>query len=169
MRNLQQLLKECMEEVKSLKIHIGDIKSIEWATLTDAWGKCRREWENDHFAYYLKVSREFQTECINIKELKATICHEILHTCNGCYRHGKRWVNYALKMDAKYHYGIALFKSRYDIVNSESPVIHKIVCPNCGGGWEIKDISDWNHVQNITTGGKHLLCVWCNHQMKIEF
>lgn len=165
MRDLQQIFDECLAEMKSLKIPVGDIKCIEWTTLMGAWGKCHRVWENDHFSYYLKVSDEFQSDYINIKELRATICHEILHTCNGCYKHGKRWVKYALKLDAEYHYGIALFKSRYDIVNSELPVIHKMVCPNCGGGWKIRNSSDWDQIQS----GIRFSCVWCRHEMEVEF
>lgn len=48
MRDLLKIYEECLEEVKSLKIPVGDIKCIEWATLMDAWGKWRRVWENDH-------------------------------------------------------------------------------------------------------------------------
>lgn len=38
MRDLQQIFEECLEEVKLLNIHVGDIKDIEWIEIDNAWG-----------------------------------------------------------------------------------------------------------------------------------
>ena len=135
------------------------------AALNDSWGNCHREWEDNRFVYYISISDEFETEKISIKELESTICHEIIHTCNGCFQHGKRWVKYALRMDAEYGYEIATDKNEYNVFHSELPVLHQMVCPNCGRKIIIKKDSVWTLVQN----GEKAYCAWCRHEMVVEF
>ena len=166
MRDLQLILEECLTEIKSLGIPVGEIESIQWANIENGWGHCDICDVGDTLKYILYISNTYLDESISIKELRATICHEILHTCPRCWGHGKTWVKYALKVDAKYGYGISIYKTGYDIINSESPIIHKMVCPNCGGGWGIRQMSDWEDIQN---GSCKAFCVWCRNEMKIEF
>lgn len=166
MRDLQKIYEECIAEVKLLGIPVGKIESIQWADIEDAWGQCGICDIGDTVGYILYISNRYLDESITIKELRATICHEILHTCPRCWGHGKTWVKYALKVDAQYGYGISIYKSDYDILNSESPIIHKMICPKCGGGWEIKQMSDWEDIKN---GSCKAYCVWCRNEMKIEF
>lgn len=165
MRDLQKIYEECIAEVKSLGIPVGKIESIQWADIKNGWGRCARCGIGDTLRYNIEISNIYLDEPISIKELRATICHEILHTSPRCWKHGKVWVKNALKIDAKYHYGIALFKSKYDIMNNELPVIHKMICPNCGGGWKIRNSSDWDQIQS----GNRFSCAWCRHEMEIEF
>lgn len=165
MRDLQQLLGECLDEIKSLDIPVGKIESIQWADIKNGWGQCGICDTGDTLGYILYISNRYLDETISIKELRATICHEILHTCRNLWGHGKTWVKYALKVDAQYGYEISHYKSDYDILNSEMPIIHKMKCPNCGGGWGIRKMSDWEDIKN---GNCKAYCVWCKNEMKVE-
>lgn len=163
--DLQKIFNECLFEIKSLNIPVGNIRSIEWTDMDDAWGLCGREWINDHFCYIIKISTAFLTEKINIKELRTTICHEILHSCPRCWGHKKTWVKYALKVDKKYGYEVATYKTEYDVLNSELPTLHQMICPNCGGKLLIKKQYIWEQVKD----GDIAHCGWCASKMNIVF
>lgn len=38
--------------------------------------------------------------------LMDTLCHEVLHSCDGCMNHGEQWKKYAEIMNRKYGYDI---------------------------------------------------------------
>lgn len=165
MRDLQKIFWECIEEVKSLNIPTGDIKDIEWMEIDNAWGKCHREWMDDHFEYSIGISDIFSSDNIHINELRSIICHEMIHTCPRCWQHNKTWVKYALKIDEKYGYGVATYKNEYNVFNSQLSTLHQMVCPNCGGKLMIKKESVWEKVKD----GSKAYCGWCRHEMSIEF
>ena len=70
------------------------------------------------------------------QELKNVIAHEILHTCYGCYNHGKRWKAYAAKMNNMYGYNITSTTTyeRIGLKRPEKKVVYryKIQCQKCG-------------------------------------
>lgn len=68
--------------------------------------------------------------------VKTILAHEILHTCYGCYNHGKRWKTYADKMNRSYGYQIST-TTTYEALGLERPekkasVNYVIVCQSCG-------------------------------------
>ena len=89
----------------------------------------------------------------------------MIHTCPRCWQHNKTWVKYALKIDEKYGYGVATYKNEYNVLNSQLPTLHQMVCSNCGGKLIIKKESVWEKVKN----GSEAYCGWCKHIMDIEF
>lgn len=165
MRDLQKIFEECLAEVKALNIPAGDILKIDWIDMNDAWGKCHRTYVNKQLKYLIVINSEYASENISIIELRATICHEILHTCPGCVGHGKIWIKYALMIDKAYGYNVAAFKSRYDILNHDLPNLHQMVCPYCGGKRFFKKESVWDKISN----GNTVHCGWCRHEMEVEF
>lgn len=68
--------------------------------------------------------------------VKNILAHELLHTCYGCYNHGKRWKSYADKMNKTYGYRITT-TTTYEALGLETPQREKtiryiIVCQSCG-------------------------------------
>lgn len=155
MRNLQKIFDECLEKVKALDIPIGTIDSIGWKKLDKKWGICIRHKRTNTFD--IKISMICQRKIILLDDLKSIVFHEILHTCEGCTGHTKLWVNYALKIDDAYGYSVSVFKTPYEFMNHNLPILYKGVCKNCGVRCEIRDPSDWQKIQN----GIKFHCVWC--------
>lgn len=69
------------------------------------------------------------------QELKNVLAHEVLHTCYGCYNHGKRWKEYASMMNNMYGYNITS-TTTYEKIGLQKPekrVVYryKIECKKC--------------------------------------
>lgn len=72
----------------------------------------------------------------DVKWIKNILAHEILHTCYGCYNHGKRWKAYAAKMNQVYGYEIST-TSTYEKLGLNEPerkktINYVILCQKCG-------------------------------------
>ena len=138
-----------------MDIPVGVINGIGWSKLDNGWGICIRH--SDTNTFDIRIATECQRKVIVKEDLKAGILHEILHTCDGCFDHSKLWVKYALKIDDVYGYSVSIFKTPFDFLHYDLPVLHKMVCKNCGGSWEIRNLSDWEKIQSGTTAH----CGWC--------
>lgn len=69
-------------------------------------------------------------------DIKNVLAHELLHTCYGCYNHGKRWKMYVSKMNEAYGYNITT-TSTYEKMGLRKPeknteYKYKVECMNCG-------------------------------------
>ena len=70
------------------------------------------------------------------RSIKSILAHEILHTCRGCYNHGKLWKHYADRMNRYGDYRITT-TTTYEDLGLEAPVIKReaayiITCQKCG-------------------------------------
>ncbi len=64
---------------------------------------------------------------------RETLAHELLHTCQGCQNHGKRWQTYAAKMNAAYGYRISRASTRAALGVGEARAAKYILrCRSCG-------------------------------------
>ncbi len=85
--------------------------------------------------FQIEIS-EFILQCEPHK-IRSVLAHEVLHTCKGCYDHGKIWKEYAEKMNKKYGYDIkrvtapeemGLEKQKEDTAK----IRYIIKCQSCG-------------------------------------
>ena len=80
--------------------------------------------------YTIQVS---QSVLDNPPLLRATLAHELLHTCPGCRNHGERWKSYAQRMNQAYGYQIRRTSACEELqVPDVKPVRHLLVCQSCG-------------------------------------
>lgn len=159
LKYLQKTFSECLEEVKALDIPVGHINGIRWGKLRKKWGIC--VWHKAADTFDIVISVECQRQIISVDDLKTIILHEILHTC-GCINHDKLWVQYALKLDKAYGYSVSVFKTPFEFFHNDFPVLHTMVCKNCGGSWEIRNPSDWEKIHNDATAH----CGWCGEDFQ---
>ncbi len=165
MRDLLQITVECIKELKDIGILVQEdrIKEVKFARLSDNQiGVCSIYDDN---TFDIKVALFLRNEKIDINELKATVCHELIHTCKGCHDHMKPWIDYAKMADEAYGYGIAVHKTKFDIVHKNKEILHRMVCPECGGSWNIRERCDWERIQN----GTKVFCSWCRNYYTIDF
>lgn len=154
MRDLQKIFEECLLEIQSLGIPTGEIESVEWARFRKKYGYCTKNWDNK---FKIQISYICKKENIHLNDLKGVICHELLHTCDGCFNHGALWMKYAAMVDESYGYGVSVCKTIFDFQNRDSPVLYHAKCNHCGGRWDIRNPDDYYQFCN----GKVAHCIWC--------
>lgn len=130
MANVNNLLKEAIEQVESAGITVGKINpnlGINTRAKT-FFGTCKKVVKT--YDYEIEINHQLLK--VNKKKLMNTLIHEVLHTCKGCMNHGKTWVNYANKMNDKFGYDISRATS-YEKVGIERPKAkYTVECIGCG-------------------------------------
>lgn len=153
MHDLQKTAKACMKDIETLGIKLGNITKIEFARLRNRAGYCM--WYSDD-TYEIQISSSLQSEKIDIRHLKDTICHELLHTCDIECDHGEPWITYAKMLEENYGYDILTLKTKEEI-KREKPILCKLVCPKCGGRYNVREQNVWE----LICEGRKINCQWC--------
>lgn len=104
MKSVTKYGNECIKEIEDAGIKHGEIWSflVDYKTVNQ-WGYCRKL-SNGYYNVY--ISKYLLYDDSDEKALKETILHEILHTCRGCFNHGKTWKKHADKLNKLYGYSI---------------------------------------------------------------
>lgn len=166
MRNLLRYVEECKEELDSLNIEYGNV--ISWTINTRAtrrWGQCKRKGSD----YAINISEILLDERNDVKGLKETIIHELLHTISGCMNHGEKWQMYANEVNACLGYEISRISTmdekglceeckqvreeEYKKQYNARP-IYRLICKECGNtytyhraGYYVQHYKDcWCHL-----------------------
>lgn len=161
---------EICEQCKALKIPISKNINPEIAINKRAksrFGACKKTDKG----YLIEVSESILG--LDVDRIKNVLAHEILHTCPGCYNHGKRWKAYASKLNVAYGYNIKTTTS-YEEMGLHKPekriqYKYKIQCQKCGKTFYRQKRSKLiTHIQNYRcTCGGQLKC-FVNQNEKAE-
>ena len=157
MINLRLLLSECIKEIQQLNIPIGTIIEIRTRKFNNKFGLCE---EDDDGCFHITIDERMVLRNIDIKDIKTTIIHEILHTCDDCIEHNEQWIAYAKKIETAYGYGYELMRihDNDDIFHKEKPIQHKVECPYCHSFGYIRNEKKWNRW--MSKGG--IICPYCH-------
>lgn len=141
MKNLYKYYWQVREELEAIGIEVGNIvEVIPNSRAKSRWGQCKiitnsYYWEDREFS--INISTRLLQDDVSDEALKDTICHEVIHTCRGCFNHGKEWKALAdLVNDCYSFYNIKRCSSseekgiKTDIKKIEYKYIFK--CENCG-------------------------------------
>lgn len=147
MRNLNEIIIECLNIVTSLSIPVEVNTPVKYnGRIRNKWGYCRRKKDG---TFEISIAKILGEEEIPKKTLMAIILHEMLHTCPGCFNHGKQWKAYAkqikdnfgiqiqVKADAEdlninSHYYIKCRRCDIKVWYPMKPVNKEQKCPVCG-------------------------------------
>lgn len=168
MRDLTAYAIECMTELDNIGIEYGNI--IEFTVNTRAkkrWGQCKAV----PGGYSINISNVLLDERNDIKGLKETIHHELLHSCKGCMNHGNNWKRLAQKVNRTYGYNIKRTNSAADkgVLEETRPPVkqreinHKVVCLDCG------HIYTRTKASKLITHTSHYRCGCCHGKLKLEY
>lgn len=145
---LQEVLSQCKKENIPISDYILPDITIN-SRAKSRFGACRKvplnKLSNNDLQNVMmkkKVNYFFQIELCksmmnaNEQEIKNVVAHEVLHTCSGCYNHGKLWKAYATKLNNIYGYNITS-TTTYEKVGIQKPekketYRYKITCQKCG-------------------------------------
>ena len=143
MHDLQQISKECINEMKKANIPIRDEKIIEIKSelLDEEYGFC--EYDGSYNFDIVIDERLLRDEC-PLKELKEVVIHELLHTCPRCLSHSNTWRKYAKIMNDVYGYTLLDCKDDDSIFHPEMPILHRYRCPKCGSIYNSRMSEEWD-------------------------
>ena len=154
---LQQLYKQCINELKKIGIFIKDsnVKIQISKRNNKRYGCCKPEIPDEeykiikrkglkyriHYENYHKYTIEISPWVMKLNEsiIKNTIIHELIHCMPYCTNHGKKFKQYAQIINQKLGYNIArtgnkkedYIKSNIEY-NEQEQYKYKIKCKNCG-------------------------------------
>lgn len=122
------LLNECKEELKNvIPYSENTLNRIKIINSKKSLGRCKK-----NFVYYTICLSKYMHGCTD-KEIKSTICHELIHTCENCFNHGKVFKKYASILNNKFNYNIARTSTCENFKNAYKLDCKYIVkCKTCG-------------------------------------
>lgn len=130
MNDCDALLREVMAQAGALGIPISQniaphVRINRRAAMR--FGCCRYEGGRQVIEVALRVAQGPERSC------RETLAHEVLHTCWGCRDHGKRWKEYAQRMNETYGYHISRTSTDEEMgVAEERSYKYILRCRKCG-------------------------------------
>lgn len=126
-KRFNTLFKECKEELKNIIPYSDNIYGeIKIMKSKKSLGRCKR-----NFVYYTIYLSKYMGGCTD-KEIKNTICHELIHTCEKCFNHGEVFKKYASILNDKFNYNIKRTSTCENFKNSYKLDCKYIIkCKNC--------------------------------------
>lgn len=138
---------KCSVVVKYLGIPVRDNKVMLSTNMSSSYGLCCCKRKNTP-PFVIKIADKllkFGTQ----KSLECTIYHELLHTCEDCFNHGKVWKMYATYVSRFDFEGLPITR----LVNAEEEIeynldtvryygYYAVQCIDCGKIWVYKSECD---------------------------
>ena len=169
MRNLEQYAFECMRELDAIGIEYGIVTEFVVNTRAKSrWGQCCVVPNG----YSININIALLDEESSINGLKEVIIHELLHTCDGCMNHGKKWKMLASKVNGVYGYNVKRAQSASEIgvspeyerlINArrEESIKYVIVCTECGKKYRRKRMC------GVVKNPENYACGYCGGSLRV--
>lgn len=130
MHDLQNIAEECISELKAIDIPIQDEKIRDIiAVPLDEDGSTGHCIVTEDGGFRIEIYNEMLGDSVKLISLKRLVCHELLHTCEGCMNHRGQFRRYSRKVDKFYGYG--MMTGDDDYLHPEKPILEKLQCPKC--------------------------------------
>lgn len=137
---LSELLIKVEKQLKRIDIPLSG--EIEKTVINDRakkrLGACKKVIKPDGKTKFIIEISSVILSCSE-KEICGVIAHELIHTCEGCFNHGRMWKEYADRANREYDYNIRRLAELEDSdIKSEYAAKNKytIKCKKCGTVYE---------------------------------
>ena len=138
MKDLQKHFDKCLAMVESKNIQPDRITSVK-AQKMSPWGKCKCQPNG----YSILINSILLDDSLDDSALDNTIIHEILHTVDGCFNHGKKWKICAEIINRAYGLNVKRGSSFEDKGIDHTEDIRYIVkCEKCGYEFKRRRLSN---------------------------
>lgn len=141
-----ELVVECKQMLEDIKIIIP--QNITFNTnsrYTRRLGNCRRFIATNNFEISIATHVVIGDD-VDYTTTKNTLLHEMLHTLDGCFNHGKTWKYYASLVKKNYGFDISrtgeITKKHQDVLNM-GKVIKTLKCESCGKEFSFPETSKY--------------------------
>lgn len=151
-KDLDSLYKECVYDLKKINIPIRDLQVVS-VTHEDNFedapfagnckGICRCYHENE---FSISIHTSMLDGRVRDCDLKAVICHELIHTCDGCFDHSAKFRKYAKMADEAYGYGI--MDGYDDYMHPDKEILDVLKC-KCGYTFYYRDEKRSQNVREL--------------------
>ena len=170
MKNYMDTYAYCRELLESLNIPISeDIVAVEVnPRLRRAVGRCVivKTYFYGEKDFKIELNPAVVQDSVPDSELETTILHELLHTCPGCWNHGKTWRSYAAKVNRAYGYNVARLihcETAAKRRNEIEPYKYIVKCKSCG-----KVVAKRKRICDIVSYPSHYYCKKCGGALRAE-
>lgn len=130
MRNLMQIMTESIKELEAIGIPVQGEKIQEISSMDnvkdEANGCCTIDKDG---MYHICIWSRLLEESAAEPELKKIVCHELIHTCDGCMNHDRKFRKYAKLVDRHYGYNLMVYD---DDATRKEAIQNVMSCPKCG-------------------------------------
>lgn len=114
-----------------------------------------------YYWYVITVNKNWLDKNPPTEHLQDTIFHELLHSCNECMNHGKKWQYYAQRVNQKYGTNISRTAEYEELPYQKPKVNYEIYCPTCK-----KVIATRNRITGYLAKGT-AICSKCKTKIQI--
>lgn len=162
MHDLQEIARECISELKAIDIPVQDdkIRAIAAVPLhKDGYkGHCI---VTDDGGFRIEIWKEMLKDSVRLTVLKRLICHELIHSCDGCMNHMGKFRRFARKVDKHYDYN--LMTGDDDCLHPEKPVLVRLQCSKCKYIQLYRNEENRNSIMEMYNMSENLLprCPYC--------
>ena len=133
MKNLKKLLKECEQELTTLKIPYEHPVQISFDRAKKRWGLCSYNLLTD--TYTISITNRLNIDSVSDKSIKSVIIHELLHTCPQSMNHSVQWKRYADIVNKNTEYNITRTSNAKELgvdkIIKNTTYKYKITCNKC--------------------------------------
>ena len=104
--------------------------------LSKSWGRCLTK---NHKDFWIEIQGKFAQERFSTEnQVMEVICHEIIHTCEGCWNHGELFHSYGQRLTEKYGIHVATTAGAeqltIDSIAWKNSFRYMVACP-CGNSY----------------------------------
>lgn len=135
MKDLNRIAATVRADLDSLGIQYRSVRNLTVnARAKKRWGECRRISEG---VFDISISEQLLADEVDDFSVKSTMCHELLHTVDGCFGHRGKWKELAdLVNESIPGYDVHRVSRPEDkgIITENKPLSYKyaVVCSGCG-------------------------------------
>ena len=163
---LRQVFEQVINELEPM---FPEVKNIKYQVVFNTraikrYGQCKRL--NDNY-FEININKTF-TEVCDIKDVKNTIVHEILHSLPNGMTHKGAWARYANQVNHSFpHYNITRTNTYEGYAEAKPNAKYIMYCPDCGRTW--KRYKKTNMISNILKGNSRgYYCPDCKTKVKVK-
>lgn len=131
MKDLSALVIECKSVLTRLSIPFVDCPVTLNNRAVRRAGTCKRK----NGGFHIEISSLILADTASENGVCEVILHEYLHTCSGCFNHGKKWKAYADKIKRAFPQYNVERTIDFDTLGIEEPEVlsrYCVACEKCG-------------------------------------
>lgn len=163
MRNLKKLFNECYDKLVAIGVPVSNnIKKVSTnSRLSTTYGRCSRDRKDNSFT--IQIATFLLSDKLDESIVCDTIMHELIHTCDGCFNHGKLFQRYARMVNKAYNMNIGTYVDKESVVAvresglqpkrkkpQKDSWVFKCINVDCNYRWEYSRKPKWCKGYNTT-------------------
>lgn len=135
MKDVNEFVWKAVRQLKDLGVTPGHISKIEVNNrVKSRWGQCSRRYDGTRYTYRIEINGVLLKDDVTYMATMDTVMHEVIHTCEGAFNHGKEFKRLAAMVNGAYGYRVQRCTSAEEknIEPAAKKVKYLVKCEKCG-------------------------------------